>query len=209
MPHHHRFELIEKIARVVRTWGRLRVVLDAERWKRFVPKALQGLIIQVNVSDFDFGLGKRIDFDRKSMVLGSDLDLTGGNPKDWVVATSMPEFQFISASTQSQAQNLVAEADAEDGFLAEQLPHCVDRVRHRLWIARTVGEENPVGIKAQNLACTCPGWHHSQFATMVRQQPQNVVFDSEIERHNVEGPLPLFLSRRAPWLSLATWEQVE
>ena len=206
--HHHRFELIEKIARVVRAGGGFRVVLNAERWKRFMSKALQCLIIQIDVSDFDFGFGKRIDFDRKSMVLCGNFDLTRGNPKDWVVTTSMPEFQLIGASTQGQAQNLVTKTDAEDRFLAEQLPHRVDCVCHGLRIARTVGEKNPVGIKAQNLAGTRPGWHHGQFATMVCQQPKNVVFDAEIERNHFEGTLLLLLSCRIPWLSLAGWEQV-
>ncbi len=133
------------------------MVLHAERWKRFMSKALQCLIIQIDVSDFDFGFGKRIDIDRKSMVLSGNFDLTRGNPKHWVVTTAMPEFQLIGASTQGQAQNLVTKADAEDRFLAEQLPHRVDCVGHGLRISRTVGEKNSVGIQGSESGWL-PSW---------------------------------------------------
>ena len=44
-----------------------------------MSEAFQGLIIQIDVGDFDFGFGKRIDVDRKTVVLSRDLHLSRWN----------------------------------------------------------------------------------------------------------------------------------
>ena len=45
----------------------------------------------------------------------------------------------------------MAEADSENRLPAEQLTHGVDGVSDGLRISRTVGEEDPVWIQAQDL----------------------------------------------------------
>ena len=34
------------------------MILDAERWQGFVSETFESLVIQIDVSDFDFGLGE-------------------------------------------------------------------------------------------------------------------------------------------------------
>ena|SRR5689334_13900053 len=89
---HHGLEFIEEIARVVRSGRGFRVILHAERRKRLVAKSFQCLIVEIDVSDFDFGTGKRIDIDCKTVVLCGDLYLSRRYSQHRVIATAVSKF---------------------------------------------------------------------------------------------------------------------
>jgi hypothetical protein len=78
------------------------MILDAEQRQGFVTEAFQRLVIQIDVGDFHFGLGQRIDSDGETVILSCDLHLPGWHSQDRMVATAVPEFQLVSSASQRQ-----------------------------------------------------------------------------------------------------------
>ena len=56
------------------------------------------------------------------MVLAGDFDLAGLEILDGVVGAAVAELELLGLGAERQRENLVAEADAEDRDLTEQLP---------------------------------------------------------------------------------------
>jgi len=50
-------ELSEEIVRIVRAWGGFGVVLDAEQGQVFVAHAFVGVVVEIDVGDFDVAGG--------------------------------------------------------------------------------------------------------------------------------------------------------
>ena len=65
------------------------------------------------MSDF-YIIGFRFRVDGKTVVLRGNFDLAGGVIDNGLVGTTMTEFQFESLASTSQAQQLMAETDAEN-----------------------------------------------------------------------------------------------
>src|SRR4051812_40228166 len=63
----------------------------------------------------------------------------------------MAKLELVSLAAERQAQNLVAETDAEDRLFSQELLHVFFCVRHGVGISRAIGEENPVGIQLQDI----------------------------------------------------------
>ena len=61
---------------------------------------------------------QRIGIDGEAVVLGRDLDLVRGEVLHRVVAAAMAELQLERLPAQRQAEDLMAEADAEDRHVA-------------------------------------------------------------------------------------------
>src|SRR6202000_3140424 len=72
---HQMNELIEEIAGVVRTGRSLGMVLHAEERQRTVAHAFVGLVVQIQVREFDIARWQRLGIDAETMILRSDLDL--------------------------------------------------------------------------------------------------------------------------------------
>ena len=79
----------------------------------------------------------------------------------------------------------MAQADAEDGLLADELADVGDLRLERLGIAGTVGEEDAVGLERQHIFGGGQRRNHGDAAADLHQAPQNVVFDAEIVSHHV------------------------
>ena len=63
----------------------------------------------------------------------------------------MSELQLVGLAAEREAENLVAQADAEDGLLADQLADVADLGCERLRIAGTVREKHAVGLQRQHV----------------------------------------------------------
>ena len=92
----------------------------------------------------------------------------------------MAELQLVGLAAQRQAENLMAQADAEDGLLADQLAHLLRLGFERLGIAGAVREKHAVGLQRQHVFGGGPRGHHRDAAAHVHQPPQNVALDAEI-----------------------------
>ncbi len=92
----------------------------------------------------------------------------------------MAELQLVGLAAHRQAEQLVAQADAEDGLLADQLADVGDLRLERLGIAGAVGEEDAVGIQRQHVFGGGERRDHGDAAARLHQAAQNVVLDAEI-----------------------------
>src|SRR5436309_5362091 len=103
-----------------------------------------------------------------------------------MVRPVVPELQLIRLQSQRESDDLMTEADSEDGPLAEQRPYCLDRVGNPFRVARTVGQENPVGIQRQRGAGRGRGWYDCDLETFIHQAPQDIVLDPKVIGHDFE-----------------------
>ena len=93
----------------------------------FLPDALQG-----------------IRHDRVAVVLGGDIGAAGVQVPDGLVAATVAVFQLDCVAAQGQGRQLVAQADAEDRLLPDELFQFRDAGGVFLWISGTVGKHNAV-----------------------------------------------------------------
>ena len=89
---------------------------------------------------------------REAVVLRRDLDHAGTQVLDRVVGAAVAELELVGVQAERQSEELVAEADAEDGHLAQQARDGLDGVGHGGRVAGAVAEEDAVGRQAQHLA---------------------------------------------------------
>ena len=71
-----------------------RVILHAEQRQVPVAQAFQGLIVQIDVRQFDFALRQRIRIDREVMVVRRDLDLPGLQLLHRMIPAVVPKLQL-------------------------------------------------------------------------------------------------------------------
>src|SRR5450432_2236984 len=89
--------------------------------------------------------GLRVD--REAVVLARDADPAAVEILDRVIGAVVAEFHLVGACAAGQRHDLVAETDAEGWYAAgNEFARRLDRVVARLGIARTVGEEDAVGL---------------------------------------------------------------
>src|SRR6266550_1122728 len=168
---HQLAEVVEQVAGVVGPRPGLGMVLD--RKGRFVAEgeALDRVVVEVHMRELHRAVAgirpqprrqrparsvRRLEAeglggDGEAMVLRGDLDPTVGEAGDRMVRAVVAESEFERRQAERQAQKLVAEADPEDGHLAEELPDGGDAVADCLGIAGPVGEEDPVGPPGEQL----------------------------------------------------------
>src|SRR5436309_14664672 len=103
-----------------------------------------------------------------------------------MVRPVVPELQLIRLQSQRESDDLMTEADSEDGPLAEQRPYRLDRVGNPFRVARTVGQENPVGIQRHRTVRRWRGRHDCELEDFIYQPPQNIVLDPKFIGHNLE-----------------------
>ena len=141
--------------------------------------AFDRLVVEVDVGDFDFGR-ERIGIDGEAVVLRSDGNLSGAEVLDRLVAAAVAELQFEGAAAVGVREELVAEADAEDWFFADELAEFAVDVAERGWVAGAIGEEDAVGIFGENFGGAGGGVHHLDFEARLAQAAQDVEFDAEV-----------------------------
>ena len=88
---------------------------------------------------------------REAVVLRRDLDPAGLEVLDRVVRAAVAERELEGLEADRPAEQLVAEADADHRALADDLAHRVDDVVERGRVAGAVGEEDQVGVAAEDL----------------------------------------------------------
>src|SRR5215471_15281772 len=110
---HQVHESLEEVVAILRAGARLGVILHREDRLALDTQALVAAVEQRDVRHLDVsGQGLR-DY-TKAMVLAGDLDLAGLDVLDGMICAAMADRHLFRAAAECQAQELVAEADAED-----------------------------------------------------------------------------------------------
>src|SRR5215469_4077200 len=97
-----------------------------------------------------------------------------------MIGSAMAEFQFVRLAAERQAENLLAETDAENRLLADQLAYLANLTLERFGIARAVGEKNPIGIERQDVLGGRSRGHDRHASAGLHETAQNVPLDSVI-----------------------------
>ena len=98
------------------------VILDAGEGIFLVFQPLDGLVVQVYVGDSDVAF-ERIGIHGEAVILGSYLHLPGFKVFNRLVSSAMPEFKFEGLSSKCETQDLVSQADSEDGFFSDKFSY--------------------------------------------------------------------------------------
>ena len=173
-------EFAEEVAGVVGARGGFRVVLDGEDGGVAVAEAFDGLVVEIDVGDLDVG-GEGIGVDGEAVVLAGDGDLAGAEVFDGLVAAAVAEGEFEGFSAEGVAEDLVAEADGEDGFTAEELADLVVDVVEGGWVAGAVGEEDAVGVEGEDVCGGGAGVDDLHGEAFLAETAEDIEFDAEVE----------------------------
>src|SRR4029079_14819088 len=123
---------------------RLRVELRGEDRQGPVAESLEGSVVQVAERRGDVR-GQRARVDREPVILRRERDVSGADVLDRVVRAAMAELQLERARAEREAEELVPQADAEDGLARpDERFDRPDRALERGRIAGAVGEEDAV-----------------------------------------------------------------
>ncbi len=172
----------------------LGVVLHAERRERQACDALYGTVVRAGVAD----LGRpergveplpRLTLDGEPVVLRGDRDPAGGVLDDRDVDAAVPVAHLVGPAAQRAAQDLVAEADAEQRDPPLQhLPGQSDRPVGGRRVARAVRQEEPVGVQREDVLDRRRAGQHVHLHTARREHPRRVRLDADVERRDGEPP---------------------
>src|SRR6476660_4562743 len=97
-----------------------------------------------------------------------------------MIGTVVAKFQLKGLAAESQAADLMSQANSEDRNFADKLANVFHGIAHRLWITRAVREKYPVRLHIQNIFRHSSGRYDSDVALVIGQQAQDVLFDSEV-----------------------------
>src|SRR4051794_38651196 len=128
-------EGVEEVAGIVRARAGLGVVLDGRGGDVLEHQALDRAVVEVEMGELgDAEVGLPVDrlvrlyprlsarsLDREAVVLRGDVDPPRRQLLDRVVGAAVAEGELEGLQADRTAEQLVAEADAEDGPLADQL----------------------------------------------------------------------------------------
>src|SRR5438552_4047056 len=106
------------------------MVLDAECAEVFRGQALARSVVQMNVCRLH-GFRERLEVDAEAVVLRRDLDAAGREVFHRLVAAAVAELELVRRAAEREREKLVAEANSENGFFADELAHRLDRVADR------------------------------------------------------------------------------
>ena len=133
--------------------------------------------------------GRLAAIDREAVVHRHDLDLAGGEVLDRMVGAMMALRHLDGPRADREPQELMAEADAEQGHL--RLQERLDR-RHGVFaggrrVAGSVGEHDPVGLERQDVLGARRRRNHRHRAAAVVEQPQDIALGPVVDRDDVKA----------------------
>ena len=109
------------------------------------------------------------------MVLRGDLDAPACAGPDRVVAAAVPELQLVRFPPNASPSSWWPRQMPKIG-LADELAEFVLRVRHRFRIARAIGEEDAVGLRAEDLFARASWREDGHVAAGLRELAEDVAF---------------------------------
>ena len=111
------------------------------------------------------------------MILRSDIDLARFEILHRLVAAAMSELQFESLAAKCLAENLMTEANSENGQTTlSQIANSFDGIPKGRRIPRPIGKENTSGFVFQCFGSRSGGRQHGDSETVLTQSAEDVVF---------------------------------
>ena len=183
-------EFVEEADAVIGTGRGFGMILHAGYRQRRVTDALNRAVIERDVRDFDGQTLQGFGVDRVAVILRGDCDFAGLQIFDGLIGTAMTEFEFVSVRAHCQRDDLMAEAYPENRTLAEKFPDFGDDGRDIFWVAGAVRQKYSVGIEREDFFGGSLRRHDRHAAIEFAHRVEDIAFDSEIHRDDVERILP-------------------
>jgi hypothetical protein len=113
---------------------------------------------------------------------------TFGRCRDFhrLIAAAMAEFQFVRFGPDRPAEQLMAQADAEDRDFADRPFDRLDRVIQHGRIARAVADEQPVGPMLENFLGGHIRRKDRDLDAALAEMPQDILLGAAIQRDDVQ-----------------------
>jgi hypothetical protein len=124
---------------------------------------------------------------REAVVLGGDLDAARAEVLHGMVGAAMAELELEGLPSACKAEDLVAEADAEDRKLVDQLARGLHGIRERLGVAGAVREEDALGLQGEAIRRRGVGGHDGDVAAQGGEHPQDVLLHAEVVGDDTVG----------------------
>ena len=132
------------------------------------------------------------EVDGEAVVLAGDLHLAGAQVLDRLVAAAVAEFEFVSGSAHGEAEELMAEADAKDGFLADEFFEGGLDVGDGFGIARAVGDEDAGGFVGEDFLGSGGGGDDGDLAAGLDEVAEDVALEAAINGDDVASGVVRF-----------------
>src|SRR5215813_12653803 len=100
--------------------------------------SFEASVVEVEMGQLDLVRVQTVGVNREAVVVRSDFDAAIASVLHGLIAAAMAEFQFEGLASERQAEQLVAQTDAEDRRGAEQPFDLADNIRQRGGIARAI-----------------------------------------------------------------------
>ena len=123
----------------------LRVVLHRKGRHFLAPQPLKRVVVEVPVGHLCHRLVQTPRVHGKPVVLAGNLNLARRQVLHRVVEAPVAELQLVGPGAQGQGQDLMPQADAENGHPPQQPLHRLDGRFHGSGITGTIGQEHAVG----------------------------------------------------------------
>ena len=147
-----------------------------------------GRMLGLAAGEFGDELAQAGEQQAKAMVLRGDLHAAAHQVHNRLVATAVAELELFHLSTAGKADHLVAQANAKDRHLADQLLHLLVGLHHGIGVARAVGQKDAVGVHVENLTRGRVPRHDGEVAAGADETLQNAALHAAvISDHFVAG----------------------
>ena len=138
-----------------------------------------------------------------AVILARDGDLSRGQFLHRVIAAPVAELQLIGLRSAGKRQELMSQADAEQGNSSPKCRERPDHLRHIRRVSRPVGDEDAVRRQGEDLLRWRIEGHHGHVAVIPIQHPDDVQLQAAVDHHHVKpgigGPaVPLFCAASSP-----------
>ena len=183
---HHFAEVFEEVVGVVGAGAGFGVVLHAEEWQGAVAQAFEGVVVEVDVGEVDFGGVDGVGIDGEVVIVRGDLDFAGVVALYGMIAAVVAEFKLVGFAAEGEADELVAEADAEDGRAAGELADAFPRVGDGLGVAGAVREEDAVGLESEHIFGRGLCGDDGHAAAFVGEHAQDIFLDAVVVGDDVQ-----------------------
>ena len=99
---HHLIKFLKQVPAIMRTRGAFGVVLDAEGGEGFVFDPGDGVVVKVDVGDFNIRR-ERFFCQCETVILRGDFDLASLVVADGLIGAAVAEFEFLDFAAECQA----------------------------------------------------------------------------------------------------------
>ncbi len=132
---------------------------------------------------FFHAVGQGLAVNSEAVVHRGDFNFAGFQVLNRVICPVVAVVHLNRRCTQGQSKHLVAKANTKDRdfcLIKNAFDHWHSIFAGCRRVAGTVGQENPVGIKGQNVFGRGRCWQNSNFATGACQASENIAFGAVI-----------------------------